>query len=70
MISDDARCLGEIKRRIAMGKEALYRRKELLRGGWKRCLKKRMVKTLIWSVMLYCAETWTEKGGHHKIGSL
>ena len=25
----------------------------------KRCLKKRMVRTLIWSVTLYCAETWT-----------
>src|SRR6218665_292874 len=42
-----------------MGKEAFYRRKELLRGGLKRCLKKIMVKTLIWSVPLYCAETWT-----------
>src|SRR6218665_2567681 len=59
MTSDDARCHREIKRRIAMGKEAFYRRKELLRGGLKRCLKKRLVKTLIWSVTLYCAETWT-----------
>src|SRR6218665_1821847 len=42
-----------------MGKEAFSRSKELLRGGLKRCLKKRMVKTLIWSVTLYCAETWT-----------
>src|SRR6218665_3959876 len=42
-----------------MGKEAFSRRRELLRGGLKRCLKKRMVKTLIWSVTLYCAETWT-----------
>jgi len=58
MISDDARCHREIKRRIAMGKEAFSRRKELPRGGLKRCLKKRMVKTLIWSVTLYCAETW------------
>src|SRR6218665_2870860 len=70
MISDNARCHREIKRRIAMGKEAFYRKKELLRRGLKRCLKKRMVRTLIWSVTLYCAETWTEKGGHHKIGSL
>jgi len=30
MISDDARCHREIKRRIAMGKEAFYRKKELL----------------------------------------
>src|SRR6218665_856357 len=42
-----------------MGKEAFSWRKELLRGGLKRCLIKRMMKTLIWSVTLYCAETWT-----------
>jgi len=65
MIADDARCLREIKRRIAMGKEVFSRRK-----GLKRSLKKRMVKTLVWSVTLYCTETWTEKGGHQKIGSL
>src|SRR6218665_3059928 len=59
IISDDARCHREITRRIAMGKEAFYRKKELLRGGLKRCLKKRMVKTLICSVTLYCVETWT-----------
>src|SRR6218665_1131474 len=55
MISDDAcRCHREIKRRIAMGEEAFSRRRELLRGGLKR-----MVKTLVWSVTLYCAETWS-----------
>jgi len=59
IISNDARCHREIKRRIAMEKEAFPRRKELQRGGLKRCLKKRMVKKLIWSVTLYCAETWT-----------
>ena len=31
MISDDDRCHTEIRRRIAMGKEAFSRRKELLR---------------------------------------
>src|SRR6218665_3700112 len=48
-----------MRKRIAMGKEAFLKRKELLRGGLKRSLKKRMIKTLIWSVTLYCAETWT-----------
>ena len=42
-----------------MGKEAFTKRKELLREGLNRKLKKRMVKTLIWSMMLYGAETWT-----------
>ena len=44
---------------IAMGKEAFAKRKELLRRGLNTTLKKRMVKTLIWSVTLYGAETWT-----------
>src|SRR6218665_3113618 len=44
MIFDDAKCRREIKRRIAMGKEAFSRRKELVRGGLKRCLKKGIVK--------------------------
>src|SRR6218665_1475730 len=59
MISNDAKYHREIRRRIAMGKEAFLKRKELLRGGLKRSLKKRMIKTLIWSVTLYCAESWT-----------
>src|SRR5688572_33001859 len=48
-----------VKRRIAMGKDAFYKRVELLRGGLSRKLKKRMVKTLVWSVVLYGSETWT-----------
>jgi len=43
-IFDDARCHREIEKRIAMRKEAFSRRKELLRGGLKRCIKKRMAK--------------------------
>ena len=42
-----------------MGKEAFTKRKELLKGGLNRDIKKRMVKTLIWSVTLYGEETWT-----------
>src|SRR6218665_3389505 len=45
MPSNDAKCHREIRRRIAMGKEAFLKRKELLRGGLKRSLKKRMIKT-------------------------
>src|SRR6218665_3551079 len=44
------------------GKEAFTKRKELLKGGSKsfnRDIKKRMVKSLVWSVTLYGAETWT-----------
>ena len=35
--------------------------KELLRGNMNRNLKKRMIKTLVWSVMLYSSETWTTR---------
>ena len=42
-----------------MGKEAFTKRRELLRGGMNRDLKKRLIKTLIWSVTLYASETWT-----------
>jgi len=40
-----------------MGKEAFTKRKELLKGGLNRDIKKRIVKTVTWST--YGAETWT-----------
>jgi len=40
------------------GKEAFTKRKELLKGGLNRDIRKRMDKALIWSVTLYRAETW------------
>jgi hypothetical protein len=59
VVTTDAKCHSEIRRRIAMGKEAFMKRKELLRGGLSKNLKKRLIKTLIWSVTLYGSETWT-----------
>ena len=59
LITQDAKCHWEIRRRTAMGKEAFMQRKELLRGNLNINLKKRMVKTLIWPVVLYASETWT-----------
>src|SRR6218665_1535330 len=41
------------------GKRSFPKEERTLEGGLKRSLKKRMIKTLIWSVTLYCAETWT-----------
>jgi hypothetical protein len=58
-ITEDCRSHTEIKKRIVMGKEAFNKRRELLRGKLKLELKKRMVKSLVWSVVLYGAETWT-----------
>ena len=59
IITEDAKCHTEIKRRIAMGKDAFNKRGELLRGKINRDLKKRMVKTLVWSVVMYGSEMWT-----------
>ena len=42
-----------------MGKQSFIARGELLRSGLNRELKKRMIKVLIWSVVLYGSETWT-----------
>ena len=40
MITEDCKCQNEIRRRIAMGKEAFNKRSELMRGKLKVCLKK------------------------------
>jgi len=37
-------------------------------GKMKLELKKRIVKTLIWSTVLYAAETWTLESGHSTTG--
>ena len=46
LISDDAKCHTEIKKRIAMGKEAFTKRKELLKEELNRGINKRMDKDL------------------------
>src|SRR6218665_3545927 len=58
MIMSDAKCHVEIRRRIAMGKDAFYKRKELLRGKLNKNPKKRIIKSMMWSVVLYGSETW------------
>ena len=59
-MTEDGRCTKEVRRRrIALGKTAFSKRKELLRGSLSLGLKKRMVKVLVWSVVLYGSETWT-----------
>src|SRR6218665_464230 len=40
LISSNAKCHTEIKKRTAMGKEAFTKRKELLKGGLNRDIKK------------------------------
>src|SRR6218665_1542758 len=75
VITTDAKCHREIRRRIAIGKEAFSKRRELLRGKVNRTLKIRMIKTMKTMtlkirmiktmidngecVVLYGEETWT-----------
>ena len=42
-----------------MAKDAFNRRKELLAKGLSMTLKKRMIKVVVWPVVLYEYETWT-----------
>ena len=49
----------DVKRTIALAKDAFNQRKELLTKGLSKKLIKRMVKIVIWPVVLYGCETWT-----------
>ena len=59
IMSEDGRCVNEIIARIAMAKDATTKRRELFVRKMSRGLKKRIIKTVVWSVLLYGAETWT-----------
>ena len=54
-------CEKEISTRIAMAKQAFSTHRILLKSGLYLHLKKRIVKTMVWSVLLYGSETWTLK---------
>src|SRR6476469_4311621 len=59
LISEDGGCLDDVKTRIGMAKEAFNKRKELLTKSIRVDLRKRLLKTLVWPVVLYGCETWT-----------
>src|SRR5688572_5876263 len=59
IISEDEGSLNDVKTRIALVKDAFNKRKELLTKGVSRTLKTRLVKVLVWPVVLYGCETWT-----------
>ncbi|KAG1662043.1 Protein pellino [Nymphon striatum] len=59
ILDDEGKCTKDVKARIAMAKQAFMKRKELLIKNISLHLKKRLVKSLIWSVALYGSETWT-----------
>lgn len=59
IITEDGRCEKEIKSRIAMAKQAFTRKKNILCSSMCLTLRVRLVKTLVWSVLMYGSETWT-----------
>ena len=59
VIMEDGRSHSDVNFRIAMAKDVFNKRKKLLTKGSSRILKKRMVKVLVWPVVLYGCETWT-----------
>src|SRR6476469_8245349 len=57
LISEDGRCLDNVKTRIGMAKYAFNKRKELLTRSIRVDLRKRLFKPLVWPVVLYGCET-------------
>ena len=68
VITEEGRRHGDVKVRTAMTEDAFNKRKELLTKGLSMTLKKRMVKVLVWLVVLYGCETWTLR--QHEINRL
>jgi len=62
MITTDAICHMEIKRRIVIGEETFSKRKELLRGKPDRNQKKQMIKTNA----MGCYAVWITDMGYEK----
>jgi hypothetical protein len=56
---NDARCIREIKSRIAMAKAAFNKKKALFNSKLDLNLRKKLVKCYIWCTALYGAEMWT-----------
>ena len=60
LITSDGRCTTEIRKRIAMAKETFQKMKPILTNrNVTMTTKTRILKTYIWSVLLYGCECWT-----------
>ena len=59
LVTENCRSCHDVRRRIALGKEAFNKKSDIMRGSLSLHLKKRMVKAFVWSVALYGSETWT-----------
>ena len=59
LVTEDGRSCSEVRRRIALGKEAFNEKKDIMQKSLNLHLQKRMVKVFVWNVVLYGSETWT-----------
>ncbi|KAJ4448528.1 hypothetical protein ANN_10546 [Periplaneta americana] len=59
-------CCQEVKRRIAMAKEAFNRKRSIFCGPLEKEIRKILVKCFVWSVAFYGAETWTLRRSEEK----
>jgi hypothetical protein len=58
ILTNDGRCMCEIKSRTAMAKAAFNKKRALFTSTLCLKLRKNLVKCYIWSIALYGAETW------------
>ena len=61
IISENGYCIAEVKKRIAMAKEAFKKHREILTKSLSINVRKRIVKAMVWPVALYGGECWTLK---------
>ena len=66
MLTDDGRCICEIKSRIAMAKAKFNKKKNLFTSKCELNLRKKLVKCYVWSMAVYGAETWTLRATDQK----
>ena len=66
MLTEDGRCTCEINSRIAMGKAAFDKKKNLFTSKLDLNLRKKLAKCYVWSLALYGAETWTLRATDQK----
>ena len=59
MLTEDGRCVCEIKSRIAIAKAAFNKKMKLFKSKLDFNLRKRLVRCYVWSIALYGAETRT-----------
>jgi hypothetical protein len=59
ILTNDGRCICEIKCRIAMAKAAFNKKRTFFTSTLDLEFRKKLVKCYVWSIALYGAETWT-----------